>query len=169
MTSKDIDDLERIMRIKSYPDNYEFFKEGARGTDVHLLVEGQVGVTHHRGRQRGDIQMKLLKPCEMFGLIAAVTDVKHEASCRAIGPVTVATMPRTAFKLLFDANSTLGLHFLQLTVSQLANDYKSLNDLLRKAIFSTSEEEAMAVLSPVINTHIGVDRRSQSQDRRSIH
>ena len=167
MTSKDIDDLERIMSIESYPDNHEFFKEGKGGTDVHLLVEGQVGVTHHRGKHRGDIQMKLLKPCEMFGLIAAVTDVKHEASCRAIGPVTVAKMPRTAFKLLFNANSTLGLHFLQLTVTQLANDYKSLNNLLRKAIFSNSEEEAMAVLAPVVNNYIGADRRSL--DRRNIH
>lgn len=167
MSSKDIDDLERIMIIKSFPDGHEFFKEGAGGTDIHLIVEGQVGVTHHRGRQRGDIQMKLLKASEMFGLIAAVTDVKHEASCRAVGRATVATIPRTAFKLLFEANSTLGLHFLQYIVAQLANDYKSLNDLLRKAIFSNSEEEAMAVLAPVVNTYIGADRRSL--DRRNIH
>lgn len=167
MSAKDIDDLERIMIVKSYPDRHEFFKEGAGGTDIHLLVEGQVGVTHHRGRQRGDIQIKILKPCEMFGLLAAVADIKHEASCRAIGPVTVATIPRTAFKLLINADTTLGLNFLQLTVSQLANDYKSLNDLLRKAIFSNSEEDAMAVLAPVIDNYIGVDRRSQ--DRRNIH
>jgi CRP-like cAMP-binding protein len=167
MSAKDIDDLERIMIIKSYPDRHEFFREGAGGTDIHLLVEGQVGVTHHRGRQRGDIQIKILKPCEMFGLLAAVADIKHEASCRAIGPVTVATIPRTAFKLLINADTTLGLNFLQLTVSQLANDYKSLNDLLRKAIFSNSEEDAMAVLAPVIDNYIGVDRRSQ--DRRNIH
>ena len=167
ISSKDIDDLERIMSVKNYPDNYEFFKEGTGGSDIHLLVEGQVGVTHHRGNQRGDIQMKLLKPCEMFGLIAAIANVKHEASCRAKGSVTVATIPRNAFNLLINTNSTLGLRFLKLSVAQLANDYKSLNDLLRKAMFASNEDEAMAVLSPVFSTYTGLERRSPNKN--NIH
>jgi CRP/FNR family transcriptional regulator len=141
LTQHDIDDLEHMMRINKYPDGHDFFKEGTTGHHVHLIVEGEVSVTHKKGTQRGSLEIKHLEAGEMFGLLSAITNIKHEASCHAIGPVTIASIPNQAFKLLFDSNSTLGLHFLHLITAQLAKDYSSLVSLLRRALFAENEEE----------------------------
>ena len=147
LTPHDIEDFEHIMRVCEYPDEHAFFKEGITGYDIHLIIKGEVSVNHKKGSERGSIEIKRLKAGEMFGLLSAITDIKHEASCRAVGPVTVASMPVQAFKLLYSTNSTLGLHFQQFVTTQLAKDYSSLVSLLRRALFAENEEEIEAAFS----------------------
>lgn len=169
LTSQDIEDLEHIMRVSEHPDGYEFFTEGTSGHNVHLIVEGEVSVTHRKGSERGNLEVKRHKAGEMFGLISAITDQKHEASCKAFGPVTIASMPMPVFKLLFGSNSTLALHFQELVTVQLAKDYSSLVNLLRKALFAESEEEIQSTFEQY-GEHIysGPEKRSNER-RRPIH
>ena len=168
LSPDDVDHLEHIMRVSKHPDGYEFFKEGTAGHTVNLIVEGEVSATHRKGSQRGSIEIKRLRAGEMFGLLSAITDIKHEASCQAVGPVIIASLPNQAFKLLFGSNSTLGLHFQQLVTAQLAKDYSSLVDLLRRALFADNEEEIQAVFKHFTGEkYNGAERRASGAERRA--
>jgi CRP-like cAMP-binding protein len=147
LSARDIDDFEHIMRVNTYPDGHEFFKEGTGGHDVYLIIDGEVSVTHKKGIERGSFEIGLLKAGEMFGLLSAITDLKHEATCYAAGPVVAASMPNQAFKLLFGSNSALGLHFQSYITSQLARDYSSLINLLRTALSAKNDEESRIIFS----------------------
>ena len=123
-------------------------------------------MTHKKGTERGSLEMKHLQPGNMFGIIAVISGKKQEATYVAAGPVTVATMPSTSFKLLHESNSRLGLHFQQFIVTQLAKDYRTLIDLFRRALFTDNEEEALAAFSPVNATP---ERRQTQERRHSTH
>ena len=165
LTEQDIEDFQRIMCVREYPDGHEFCKEGTEGHEAHLIIKGGVSVTHKRGVERGSLEINHLKPGSMFGITAIMTNKKHEASYRATGPVTVATMPGSSFKLLYESNSKLGLHFQQFVVTQLAKDYRSMIDLLRRVLFADSKEEALSAFTP-INPE---DRRAAQDRRQSAH
>jgi CRP-like cAMP-binding protein len=169
LTPHDIDDFEHIMSVSEHPDEYEFFKEGTAGRDVLLIVKGEVSVTHNKGTERGSLEIKRLKAGEMFGMLSAVTGIKHEASCQAIGPVTIASMPRQAFTLLFGSNSTLGLHFQQLVTAQLAKDYSSLVSLLRRALFAENEEEIQAAFEQYSEAGYNGPEKRSGDRRDPIH
>jgi CRP-like cAMP-binding protein len=165
LSARDIDDFEHIMRVNTYSDGYEFFKEGTTGHDVYLIIDGEVSTTHKKGIERGTFEIRRLKRGEMFGLLSAITDVKHEATCYAAGPVVAASMPRQAFKLLFGSNSDLGLHFQSYITSQLARDYYSLINLLRTALSAKNDEESRTVFSNY-NSDISTSAKEQ---RRPVH
>lgn len=170
LTPHDIEDFEHIMRVSEYPDGYAFFKEGKAGHDIHLIIKGEVSVNHKKVGERGSLEVKRLKAGEMFGLLSAITDIKHEASCEAVGPVTVATMPVQAFRLLYSTNSTLGLHFQQFVTTQLAKDYSSLISLLRSALFAENEEEIEAAFSHDSDaTYRGKTDKRVGERRQPIH
>ena len=149
LTPKDIEDFEHIMRVNEYPDEYEFFKQGSTSHDVYLILSGEVSVKHNKEIERGSVEVKRLKPGEMFGLLSAITDTKHEATCQAVGPVTLASMPRQAFQLLYNSNSPLALHFQQYVTFQLAKDYSALIGLLRNVLFAKNEDEILTAFNSI--------------------
>jgi len=165
LTEQDIENFQRIMCVREYPAGHEFCKEGTGGHEAHLIINGEISVTHKRGVERGSLEINRLKPGNMFGIVAIMTDKKHEASYRAVGPVTVATMPGSSFKLLYESNSKLGLHFQQFVVTQLAKDYQSMIDLLRRVLFANSKEEALSAFNPMNPA----DRRAPQDRRQSAH
>ena len=169
LTPQDIDDLEHIMRVSKHPDGYEFFKEGTTGHNIYLVVEGLVSVTHKKESQRGSLEIKRHQAGEMFGLISGITDQKHQASCHCIGNVTVASIPKPVFKVLFDSNSALALHFQELVTTQLAKDYSSLANLIRHALLAENEEEIQAMFEQLSgSTYKGPEKRV-GERRQSIH
>jgi CRP-like cAMP-binding protein len=147
LSARDADDFEHIMRVNTYPDEYEFFKEGTAGHDIYLIIDGEVSVTHKKGIERKSFEIRRLKTGEMFGLLSVITDQEHVATCTAVGTVVTASMSNQAFKLLFGSNSVLGLQFQIYITSQLARDYSSLINLLRAALSAKNEEESRTIFS----------------------
>lgn len=169
LTPHDINDFEHIMQVATYPDDYKFFTEGTARHKIYLIIDGEVTVTHDKTTERGSIELKRLKAGEMFGLLSAITGVKHEASCRAVGQVTVASMPLQAFNLLYTSDTPLALHFQQFITTQLARDYYSLIGLIRSVLFAQSEEEIDSALSQSRNTIFKGPEKRMGERRQSIH
>jgi signal-transduction protein with cAMP-binding, CBS, and nucleotidyltransferase domain len=169
LTPHDINDFEHIMHVATYPDDYKFFNEGSARHKVYLIIEGEVSVTHHKPTERGSIKLKRLAAGEMFGLLSAITDIKHEASCHAVGQVTVASMPLHAFKLLYSSDTPLALHFQQLITTQLARDYHSLIDLVRGVLFAKNESEILSALSQHNNTAYTGPEKRIGERRQPMH
>lgn len=159
LSRPDIDTLTKIMVVREYPDGHEFIHEHAAAQDVYVIVDGEVAVTHKRGKQRGFLDIKHLHAGEMFGLLSLIDDGRHEASCKAVGTVTVATLPRQAFKLLYDSNVPIAFHFQRVVGRQLMRDYRTLNRLLRAVAFAEDEENAEAAMRSILNEYHGPERR----------
>ncbi len=165
LTHEEATTLERSMVVKDYPDDFEFFKENKPGKAVYLIIKGEVAVTHEEESERGVLQITRLHDGEWFGLISLIADIKHEASCKTVGPVQAASLPREAFRLLYEANVPIALHFQRIVARQLTRDYRAIAELLRQVIFAETKDEAQDVFNKVITRYRGQERRSQ--DRRS--
>jgi CRP-like cAMP-binding protein len=161
----ELDTLERIMLVRNYPDGYEFIREGASPNGVYLAIEGDIAVTHFRGNGRGSVELKRMRPGELFGLAALIDHGRSSASCRALGDTRVAFLPRAAFKLMYSANSPLAGHFLRMVARQLMHDYRTLVEALSRNIFETSEAAASPELSAVLLRYTGPERRREGAVR----
>jgi len=122
--------LGRALVVERYPDGHVFVKEGKRGDAVYLIIHGTVAVTRLNRQTRNVDQLRTLTDGEWFGLIALIDHGKRTASCTAHGEVTAASLPVTAFELLYQSDAPIAHHFQYLIARQLAHDMRALNRAL---------------------------------------
>lgn len=126
--------LERAMWVERYPDGHVFIREGDKPDAVYLIIEGEIRVT---SEQHGEAGMKIDKkmgPGEVFGLIGLMDYKERSTTCTAVGPVVAASLPWTAFSMLFHTSAPLAYHFQYLVARQLTRDARKLNEFIRNAI-----------------------------------
>jgi CRP/FNR family cyclic AMP-dependent transcriptional regulator len=134
-SASEIDILARAMSTSHYPDGHVFIKEGERGDAFYLILDGEVSVTRKSATERGAEHIRTLGPGELFGLIALVDHGKRAATCTAIGEVTAAVLPVSAFDLLFQSNAPIAHHFQYVIARQLAHDLRAYNHALMNKLF----------------------------------
>ena len=162
LSRADVEALDRIMLEKDYPDGYEFFRQGGPAETIYLIVDGEVAVTQRHGDDRGHTELKRMHSGEIFGQWALIDHTRRSACCRAVGPVRAASLPRTAFELLYATNSPLPYHFQLLIARQLARDLRSLVGTLRHTIFADIAESA----TPYNGPERRANRDRRTKDRR---
>jgi CRP-like cAMP-binding protein len=121
---QELDILEQALIVDQYPDGHEFFGEDKRGASLYLIIEGKVIATHRRLQLRGLDIFERLGPGDLFGLVALIDHRPAWATYRAEGIVTAASLPVTAFELLFTADAPIAHHFQNLIAMQLVRDLR---------------------------------------------
>lgn len=125
--------LEKAFEIRRHEDGDVLIQEGKPGDAFFLIVDGNVVVS--RARASGETEvLGIMGKGEVFGLLALVDDKPRSATCTADGEVTVACLPRAAFKLLHGADTLWGLHFQKMVTTQLARDARSVSRALLSAM-----------------------------------
>jgi len=160
--------LEKSMLVKDYPEGHVFFEEGSSGKNIYLIIDGQVSVSHKRGKKCGALEIKTMFPGEWFGLVSVLGKGKHEASCIAKTKATVASLPHTAFTLLYNSNVELAHLIQKLITHQVIRDHRALLSLIRK-IMTTLEntDDKQKVLQTIYMQYRGPERRGQRERRSS--
>jgi CRP/FNR family cyclic AMP-dependent transcriptional regulator len=120
----ELDVLERALRVDRFPAGHVFFKEGQKGHSLYILMEGEVQVSRRHKIERGVDDLGVLKSGEVFGLQALIDDQPRYSTCRAATAVTVASLPKTAFNLLFNAHISLAEHFQYMVARQLVRELR---------------------------------------------
>lgn len=163
LTNEQLTLLEQSMAVSTHPDNYEFFKENSKGDNVFLIIEGQVAVTHNRGKKCGFLEIKRLYPGEWFGIVSVIDNGIHEATCKAVGEVKVASLPAIAFKLLYESNAPLA-HQIQYAINkQVLTDYRVLVKLIRTVLFELEDgKDFQHILNKTLSQYNGPERREQT-------
>lgn len=151
--------LEQSMPVRDYPDDHEFIREGRKGDEIYLIVSGEVSVTHRSPSGAAPLEVKRLKAGEFFGLVALIDHGRRAASCRAIGPVRVASLPRSAFELLYHSESKLSHDFLNIIAHQLMRDYRALTQVVRRAMFERDEPGVDDDVRALVGQYAGPERR----------
>lgn len=149
--SRFLDDeaLEHIaaaMRVDDYPDRHVFVYQDKMAKELYLLLEGRVNVCHYGSSGRNHT-LKVLEPGEFFGLLPLADGKPSESSHTAVGPVKVASLPYSAFVLLYQPGSRIGCGFQYVIAAQLARNLHDRHDMLRHLLAQVYSGVAPEVLS----------------------
>ena len=160
LTNEQLSILEQSMLVSTHPDGYEFFNENTRGDKVYLIIEGNVSVTHNRGKKCGFLEIKRHHPGEWFGIVSVIDNGEHVATCKALGDVTVASLPAIAFLLLYESDAPLA-HTIQYSINrQITKDYRALVQMIRNVLFAIEEgKDYQHILNKSLPKYDGPERR----------
>ncbi len=138
-SQSELDALAQALMVERYPDGHIFMQEGQRGDALFLILDGKVSITRLNRHNREVEHLHTMTKGELFGLIALIDHGKRTATCTAAGEVTAASLPVSAFELLYDSNAPIAYHFQYLIARQLAHDLRALNHALLDVLFGSKE------------------------------
>jgi len=151
MTNQELDTLERSMVVRDHPDGEVFLCQKGSSNDLFLIVEGEVEIVHEESTGHGEQIVKVMHPGELVGLHSLISHRSSVVCCRVKGTTKLATLPRSAFNLLFQSNSMLTHHFQRVIARQLVRDYREVMAVLKNMMFAEDEAKAEQVLSEHIS------------------
>ncbi len=126
--------FEKAFRVDIFSDGHVFMNEGEHADSMYLILEGDVEIRRRRKSKAGYALIDRKHAGELFGIISLINSEKHGATAIAVGSVQVASLPQSAFELLFDTHAPIALHFQRLIARQLARDLRRFNRALRAAV-----------------------------------
>ncbi|HNA28586.1 MAG TPA: cyclic nucleotide-binding domain-containing protein [Thiobacillaceae bacterium] len=133
LSDADVDHLAAAMRVEDYPNHHVFIYQDKLNKELFLLLDGKIKVGHY-GTGGRYYTLKTIEPGEFFGIPSISEGKPAIATCQADGPVTVASMPFSAYLLLYQPDSDIGCRFQFVIASQLAKDLHDRHDALRKLL-----------------------------------
>jgi CRP-like cAMP-binding protein len=125
-----LDALATAFLVSEHPDGHVIARQGERGGEIFLVVEGEVEVSRVHDHARRELAV--LGAGELFGLVSLVDHEPRTATCAARGPVTIATLQAGAATLLFHALAPIACAFQQALAMQLAHDFRRIDARLRE-------------------------------------
>lgn len=147
MTNQDLDTLERAMVVRDHPDGETFLCQDDGAVDLFLIVEGVVEIVHKEATEHGAQVIKTMHPGELVGLHSLISHRSAAVCCRTQGLTKLASLPLSAFNLLYQANSVLTHNFQRVIARQLVRDYREVISVLKTIMFSKTEGQAEHVLN----------------------
>jgi CRP-like cAMP-binding protein len=133
LSDTDVEHVAAAMRVDEYPNGHVFIYQDRLNQDLFLLLNGRVDVAHY-GNTGRHYTLKTLLPGEFFGLQSLSTGKPANTSCTTQGPVRVASLPFSAYLLLYQPDSEIGCRFQFVIATQLARDLHDRHDALRSLL-----------------------------------
>ncbi len=133
LSDEDVEHIAAAMQVDDYQDGHVFTYQDKLVKDLYLVLEGKVTVCRY-GKTGKYYCLKTLQAGEFFGLLSLTEGKPSEASCVAAGPVRVAHLPYSAFRLLYQPDSVIGCRFQFVVASQLARDLRDRHQALRNLL-----------------------------------
>jgi CRP-like cAMP-binding protein len=143
-SARDLDALAAVMQVTLYPKGHQFIAQGNQGQAMFMIMEGAVMLTR-ADELTGRKQERELRSGETFGLLSLIDNLPAAATCSAMEPVTVASLPRIEFSELFDEAPTVGHHLLYMVAIQLARDLQDRNMSLRSLLRQEAHAKTMTM------------------------
>ena len=147
MTSQELDTLERTMVVRDHPNGETFLCQGNVADDLFLIVEGVVEIIHEEASSHDVQVIKIMHPGELVGLHSLISHRSTGVFCRTRGQTKLATLPLSAFNLLYQANTLLTHHFQRVIARQLVRDYREVMSVLKTMMSAENEGQAGQALS----------------------
>ena len=105
LSNDELEMLDKIMLVDHYPDGHKF----KSNDNIYLIIDGHVAERYKN--ESGVMQLNHRHSGDLFGLFSIIDNSKQRATCTANGSVRAASLPRSAFELLFNSKLPLGNHF----------------------------------------------------------
>lgn len=134
------------------------YQEGDPGDAVFIIQEGEIEVLREVGGEQ--VRLAVLRKGAIFGESGVIRDKPRSTTTRALGPVTLLTIPKKLFLDTFQRNNPLALPLLQTLCERLL---KADSQLIEQRLYSEGarldEIGRMRLLaaSPEVEAQIGSD------------
>jgi CRP-like cAMP-binding protein len=115
-SKKSLEEISSIADEIDLPDGRELTREGERGREFFVLVEGEVDVT-----QAGE-HVRTLSAGDFFGEIALISDEPRTATVTAKGPVRMLVITDRAFKALVERSPEIDAEVREAAAERTAAD-----------------------------------------------
>lgn len=125
--------LERSFRVDSYPPGHTLLQEGKKGNALYVLMEGEVEVTRRHPVLPKIEKLGSINAGEVFGLQSLIDDKPRITTCRTATNVTVASLPKVAFKLLYSSSLILAERFQYIIARHLVHELRDFDESLKSA------------------------------------
>jgi CRP/FNR family transcriptional regulator, cyclic AMP receptor protein len=109
----DLEQLAALADLVEVPDGTELMHEGGRGTEVYLIVEGAVRVTHD------EAEVATLGPGDFVGEMALLDKGPRSATVTTVGSARVLVFDPRAFDRMVQSSGTLTKRLLGQISSRL--------------------------------------------------
>ena len=127
----DLNVLERSFRVDKFPAGHVLLEEGRKGNTLFVLMEGEVEITRRHPVLARTEHLGSIKPGEVFGLQSLVDEKPRFSTCRAKTAITVASLPKVVFNLLYNSNLTLAERFQFIIARQLVHELRQFDEQLK--------------------------------------
>jgi CRP-like cAMP-binding protein len=131
---KEIDTLEGVLKVASYPEGHVFTRQGEPGDAMHVLLEGGVRVTQQDEIAGMTQEVKELHAGELFGLLSLISQMPAAATCTASSAAKAASLTREDFDRLMQIAPQLAHHLYYMVAVQLARDLQTRNRSMRELL-----------------------------------
>lgn len=95
-------------RLRTYAAGEVLFAEMTNGTEIFVIVEGQVTIELALANADHPVEIVQLGPGELLGEIAFIDDGPRSATATAVTPTTVLAWPATVWRTLADKDPATG-------------------------------------------------------------
>jgi CRP-like cAMP-binding protein len=132
---------------QTFEDGEIIVKEGASGSEMYIIQEGQVAVT----REIGDQEMVLatLERGTFFGEMSLLEGLPRSATVRAVGETKLQVLRRGGLLLKIRRDPTFALEMLQQMSYRIRYMSEQLSTLLEAEDLSHEELEGMFVAAEI--------------------
>src|SRR5512146_167710 len=131
--------FEAIKYTTAYPSGAVLFVEGQSAQGVFLLWKGRVNISMTSSEVKTLI-LRIVKPGEILGLHATVSDTAFQATAETLEPCQVNFVKRDDFLRLLRDHGEASIHAAQ----QLSNSYQTACEQVRSLGLSQSAPEKLA-------------------------
>lgn len=149
LSRNDIESLVQAARVRTFPPNFDVFKEGDAGDSLFLLEQGEVHIVVHADDQQ-EILVDTLGPTRYFGEMAFLGEtsrmatIRTKTECRAIeiSEADFMAIARTNPSLLRTLMRQIIGH-IRRTDRAVINELNVKNDALQEAYADLEAQEAL--------------------------
>ncbi|MFW6268485.1 MAG: Crp/Fnr family transcriptional regulator [Bacillota bacterium] len=128
MSKKQLQEIYKLLRHKSYPKGFTLFTQGEKGEKVYFLRKGRVKVI--RSTPSGNEQiLEIIKAGEVFGEVVLFGIDNYPATTRTMEEIETDILMRSDFKSYFHNNPQIGWGLLKVMASKLSKAQKKIEDL----------------------------------------
>ena len=133
-TQSELEVLERAMRVDEFPAGHVFVKEGGKDRNLYVILDGEVQLLHKHSAGQGFDDLGVLTSGDLFGLQSLVYDQPRYSECRAITPVSVASLPKPVFDTLYNLHFSLAERFQYIIARQMVRELRRLDEAVAAAM-----------------------------------
>lgn len=149
LSRNDIETLAQAATERTFPSQFDIFREGEPGSSLFILAEGQVSIIVHADDEQ-EILVDVLEPARYFGEMAFLGETSRMATIRTVTACRLLEIGESDFMSIARTNPSLLRTLMRQIIGHIRrtdraviNELNLKNDALQEAYADMEAQEAL--------------------------